>query len=100
MANTQTISAKEDDDDNYHEDDDDSEDDNDDDDKSMIMTMVIMRWPSFFFQGRKANAWKQICQICVTLNLINGREDTFEGKIKLSFMKVRKMASEFEFCFI
>ena len=65
-----------------------------------IMTMVIMGWPSFFFQGRKANAWKQICQICATLNLINGREDTFEGKIKLSFMKVRKMASEFEFCFI
>ena len=97
MANTQTISAKEDDwEDDY---DDDYENDNDEDDKSMTMQMVILRLAAFL-KGRKSKCLVEICQICVTLNLINGREDTFEGKIKLSFMKVRKMASEFEFCFI
>ena len=63
MANTQTISAVEDDgnddDDDYHEVDDDSEDGNDDDDKSMIMTMVIMRWPRVFFLSR----WKSKCLV-------------------------------------
>ena len=33
-------------------------------------------------------------QISETLNLINSWEETFEGRIKLSFMKVRRIAVE------